>query len=255
MGLAREELDDWVRSTKLMAIGGALAVPDLASSHRLTLEALAADKSAKDRGAATSEHIDAEAVAALSPQPKQGQSVAASSTAAAKNLAKAAFSRAAAIAHTTTKTVGGVAVGSVSALTGSNAKQRSNAAAAAAMRNDADETSRGTAWAAPPADVLAAEATQLMESRQQQDAAAKQIEASVHGLSVLTGIMGDHVTMQAEQIATIHKHTQDAKASLEGGTKELRKPLDKKTWNATWVMIAFLWLATAVVLAVHTVLR
>jgi dienelactone hydrolase len=102
---------------------------------------------------------------------------------------------------------------------------------------------------------LQEEHQQLVEmQRQSSVAAARQVEAAVRDLSVLTAILGEQVALQAEKLVLVERNTAASKTNLEAASGELLKPLAAR-WTAKRVLAVTLFACSGALLGANWLIR
>jgi hypothetical protein len=102
---------------------------------------------------------------------------------------------------------------------------------------------------------LQEEHQQLVEmQRQSSVAAARQVEAAVRDLSVLTAILGEQVALQAEKLVLVERNTAASKTNLEAASGELLKPLAAR-WTAKRVLAVTLFACSGALLGTNWLIR
>ncbi len=96
-----------------------------------------------------------------------------------------------------------------------------------------------------------------LETRQRDESAsaARSVEASIRELGVLTTILQEQVSLQAEQMLLIERNTDESAANVARSRSELAKSADVGFWSFKRIIAAIVWAHTLALLLLHFIIR
>jgi hypothetical protein len=234
VALAREEADEHAATLFKLRKAGVVALDDAIIEH------VVAPSPLEQRAA------DAAAAASKGAAKDGGGSKTQSINKAFKGVMRLTDKVVSMSTHAATKGFRATAASSAASASESAARLRADASSVSRAVDDLAEADRSA---------LETEHVALLAAQEHSSAhAAKEIEASVRSLSVLTTIMNEQVALQGEQLLTIERDAKASQESLEKAGQELDKPL-RETWNAKRLLAAVLCVFAVLLLLLDGIVR